>query len=421
MLCVLFCFYSLSLSSSAVGEDLTPVFPLTDDFIDAGYLSDGNGNYYLPEGINDPLDPNISFNLATEKEWPNFSPDILPWTEMPDYIQDIVYMEREDWKRTETEYIVPFVLVRVRSVVEVFVGTNVSLGRYNNVDGTVSLFRIDYHSYLSDNSVCYMATYNHDGDLEKDWTELTPYYPSWTSMDRFVMQYSPTTLFNMSTGTHDYYIYGANATRVNISSQTISPSSTDGDLKIHFRNAESGFEGMMDSLFLYSDQYTLQYFEYFKPKSIEDEDRETQKGIWETLKSIPDMIAEKFKGLFIPSDNFFDLYVQEIHIFFVDRFGLLYELPDAFIDILQQLVDYKPAEEGYYIDFPEVVMPVLDGGEWSDVVLIEETQVKFEFLDEGPIATLYSMYRSALWLIFIFLLINLMIHKANKVFGGGSS
>ena len=56
----------------------------------------------------------------------------------------------------------------------------------------------------------------------------------------------------------------------------------------------------------------------------------------------------------------------------------------------------------------------------AGLFLIEETKVTFDFLDEGPIATLYSMYRAALWLLFIFLLINLIIRKSDKVFGGGS-
>lgn len=184
------------------------------------------------------------------------------------------------------------------------------------------------------------------------------------------------------------------------------------------------------------------YVSLFNPPTIKEMEQETQKGIWASIKELPTKIAdsikgfftslgdrisgffeklvEDIKGLFVPSEGFFDTYTEEYKDYFSERFGILYELPGAVVDIFQQLVYYHPSEEGYYIKFPEVVMPVLDEGEWSDVVLIEETDVRFDFLDEGPIATLYTMYRSALWLLFIFLLINLIIRKSEKVLGGSS-
>lgn len=152
---------------------------------------------------------------------------------------------------------------------------------------------------------------------------------------------------------------------------------------------------------------------------LQEEQNETSKGIWESIKSIPDMIGEKLKSLFIPSDNFFSTYVSEFQQYFSDRFGLIYEIPEAIIAILQQFISYSPAESGYSIHFPEVVMPVLDGGEWNDRVLIEESDITFDFLEQGAFKTLYTMYRSVVWMIFIFALINLIIRKSERVFGGG--
>lgn len=152
---------------------------------------------------------------------------------------------------------------------------------------------------------------------------------------------------------------------------------------------------------------------------LQEEQNETSKGIWESIKSIPDMIGEKLKSLFIPSDNFFSTYVSEFQDYFNDRFGLIYEIPEAIIAILQQFISYSPAESGYSIHFPEVVMPVLDGGEWNDRVLIEESDITFDFLEQGSFKTLYTMYRSVVWMIFIFALINLIIRKSERVFGGG--
>jgi len=131
-----------------------------------------------------------------------------------------------------------------------------------------------------------------------------------------------------------------------------------------------------------------------------------------------DNLANKIKSFFLPSEGFFDTYTEDFQNFFADRLGLLYELPEAVIGILQQFIDYSPAESGYSITFPEVVMPVLDNGEWYDKVIIDETDITFEFLEEGAFKTLYSMYRSVVWMIFIFALINLIIRKSERVFGG---
>lgn len=141
-------------------------------------------------------------------------------------------------------------------------------------------------------------------------------------------------------------------------------------------------------------------------------------GLGDRISNFFDNLAEKIKSFFLPSEDFFYDYVFDYQYYFAQRFGLLYEIPQAIIDILQQFIDYSPAESGYSITFPEVVMPVLDNGEWYDRVIIEETDITFEFLEQGPFKTLYSMYRSVVWMIFIFALINLIIRKSEKVIGG---
>ena len=129
-------------------------------------------------------------------------------------------------------------------------------------------------------------------------------------------------------------------------------------------------------------------------------------------------LINSIKDFFLPSDGFFSTYAQSFQDFFSDRLGILYELPESVVDIFQQLVDYNPAQSGYSIHFPEVVLPVLDNGEWYDRVIIEETDITFDFLEQGAFATLYSLYRSVIWMIFIFALINLIIRKSERVFGG---
>lgn len=151
-----------------------------------------------------------------------------------------------------------------------------------------------------------------------------------------------------------------------------------------------------------------------------DEGNKTQAGIWETLKGIPEAISDKIKSLFVPDEGFFDTYTTEFQDYFSDRFGLLYELPEAGVNILQQFIDYKPVTDGYYIPVPEVVFPVtLEDGTVKDFVILEKQNYVFDFLSEGVIGTVYKFYRAFCWLVAILSLIALAVRKYNKITGGG--
>lgn len=423
-MCVLFCFFSLSLNSSAVGDIAY------EDWIDIGYVDAGDGVLYLPPDVELP---SFFSNFNSSPRYPDFNPNQLPWLDMPTYIKDIVYSDISQLSNLSAQppedFRVPFVcVINYGDHCNVWVGYNLAFG-YVNDNGYIRIFGCGSEPYSSSywfsKNVCYMATYDISESgvitLRTDFSERTG--SKFYSGKRLVY-YSP----NFNGSTADFYVYGANAlcyqwvdgapylpSRFTIYDDYVNyPDSR----YVIFGQSVLGFYG--GELFSGWDETYNFYWKAFTPPTAEVLEQETSKGIWDTLKSIPDMIAEKFKGLFIPEEGFFDTYIQEFQDYFKDRFGLVYELSDAVLDILQQLVDYEPSDEGYYIDFPEVVMPVLDDGEWRDVVLIEETEVRFEFLNEGPIATLYSMYRSALWLTYIFLLINLIIRKGEKILGGNS-
>lgn len=420
MLCVLFCFFSLSLSSSAAGDD-TVLYGMThDELLQFGYEYE-NGVYTLPSGIIPPEAYFPATMLIEEPHYPDIDPRKLPWSTMPSYIQDIVYMGIEGAATTDVDdYKMPFVACRVNANrILVFVGLNCGLGVISNTRNMrVCFINPEANNSVPTNSYCYYANFNLSYEQTSDWVKASA--SDWGSTGN-VKSYSTGTFiatdFNV-----DLYLYGGNGVFVGDSSSVFAAASTSegGTTNVNFPlNNDVGFiSGRYFSNF--NSDFLNVYVQTFTPPTPEEVEQETQKGIFETLKSIPDTIAEKFKGLFIPEEGYFDTYIQEYQDYFSERFGLLYEIPDSIADIFQQLIDFNPAEEGYYIDFPEVVMPVLENGEWRNVVLIEDTKVTFDFLDEGPIATLYSMYRAALWLLFIFLLINLIIRKSDKVFGGGS-
>lgn len=431
-----FCFSSLSLNSFAVEEDV----------IDEGWIIDEEtGDCYIPSNDSSDFIDRPSFFLASRPNFPSFNPNDLPWEAAPDYIQKILY-NTPFISTSSLEYVnpwkLPFVLVLTNgSVIRVIVGINLMLGTYfssanNNsvTDQGISVFGptgvyVVCHKYLTNSSLvtgfeyscCYEARFDFETlETTVDWHQLT----STALGDRFLRFTGSLLDLNVS---WDYYCFGGNNIgpgRVS-SSFPISTSQTSSYPCIFsVTNASSGFAG---GAFVYKqEEYWNSYFSSFIPQTYEEKQSETQKGIlssikniWESVKSLPELIGDKLKSLFIPSSGYFDTYVSDFQDYFKDRFGLLYELPDEMIGILKQFIAFSPSESDYSIHFPKVVMPVLDEGEWYDKVLISETDISFDFLEQGAFKTMYTMYRSVVWMIFVFALVNLIIRKSDKIFSGG--
>lgn len=404
-----FCFSLLSLNCSAAGS-ITH-----DELIEYGYVYDGV-SYALPPGCSDPFASFPMTLLSPEKNVSGFDPKKIPWSDAPSFIHDIIYMSLDGAQSSDpSTYKMPFVLVRVSgSTAVVFVGYNVGLG----YDLKNDRMRLCVTEYFYNNSVCYRASFNVSDYSEIDgWRKLSA--GGWGLLEvSKVMSYTQTLAYPSSA--YDFYFYGGNGVRVGNSTSVTFPLHDSSDGQCYF-TSDNQF-GFQSGRFFYNDSSSSTvYCETFIPPTVEQQEKETQKGIWETIKSIPGLIADQIKGLFIPREGYFTDYFNDLRNHFEPRLGLLLEVPEAAIDILTQLYEFEPSESGYSIHFPEVKMPVLDNGEWSEVVLISEQDILFDFLNEGAFATMYSMYRAVVWLIFVVLLINLIIRKANKIIGGSSS
>lgn len=51
--------------------------------------------------------------------------------------------------------------------------------------------------------------------------------------------------------------------------------------------------------------------------NIQKDTLDTNKGIWESIKSLPDTISDKLKGLFVPDEGFFSEYFNRLQTFFL--------------------------------------------------------------------------------------------------------
>ncbi len=420
-LCV--CLFSscFSLSSSAVD--------VNEDLLNRGYVYDGY-SYSLPEGVYDPEMSIPSTMLAPEKYYSDFDPKKIPWSDAPSYIQDLIYMSLDSAATSDAaQYKMPFILIRVSSssYASVYVGYNCGLGYDIHNDR----MRICVSNYFFDNSACYMASYNlSDYSVRSDWTKLST--STWGDFEEpYVLSYTSTLAY--PTSSYDFYLYGGNGIRAGNYASVSFPlhsSYEDGECTFVVNN-KIGFQS---GRFFYNDSNSSIYCQTFLPPTVQQveqniqkeqveqqkEQNKTSKGIWETLKSIPEMIADKFKGLFIPSDGYFDSLTTEFQNYFSERLGVIYELPEALIGILQQFVDFEPLTDGYYIPIPEVVIPIrLEDGTTEDFTILEAQDYKFDFLSEGPIGILYTFYRSFCWLTCILSLMGLALRKYNQITGGG--
>lgn len=390
-----FCFSSLSLSSSAVNIDVFDTFDLPDVELPDTPLQD----------MVDVMDPYAMMPLIDQQyNWLGDASkqDGFEFTEVVLNSKNFLYYEYLPYG--SDTLVLGFRNKSNTALYLVFLdayASNIILQTWNNNNGRCAfeimslspIYRMGFALQTGE----YISFYGRYGLTDKD--------VSFSENSLGVASY----YFAYTLTANDYYF---------VVTDNIYSNTGIGFRFINETTVSDGYRGIDFDTDVYPTVTQREHELQNQQNELIQEGNETSKSIWETLKSIPDMIGEKLKGLFIPEEGFFDTYVAEFQSYFRDRFGLLYELPDAVIGILQQFIAYSPAESGYKITFPEVVMPVLDNGEWYDRTIIEETDITFEFLEQGAFKTLYSMYRSVVWMIFIFALINLIIRKSERVFGG---
>lgn len=422
----------------ASDADLTTEYQGDPDMLAEGFTYEPNLGVYLFDGEDFPMMDVPSLFLAASPNFPDFNPNMVPWETAPDYIKEILY-NTPFICTTDRNYVdpwkIPFVLVLTNGdLVRVIVGVNLIFASYfatsesytgrNPTGSYVFCNVLDASGNINpgiEYACAYEARYYFDTmDIAVDWHSLVP-MATGNRLSRF------TGSLTSKDFAWDYYLYGGNNIGPGVSSANIPINSnqTSGFPCISaFSNSEYGFAA--ETVFIkFSEDYPYAYFSSFVPATYEEKQLETERGIlsgikgmWESIKALPETIGEKIKSLFVPSDGYFKDYTNSFQTYFKDCFGIIYELPDTVISIIRDLSQFSPSEDGYFIHFPEVSMPVLDNGVWYDRVIIEETDITFDFLEQGAFKSLYTMYRSVVWLIFVFALINLLIRKANNIFGG---
>ena len=155
------------------------------------------------------------------------------------------------------------------------------------------------------------------------------------------------------------------------------------------------------------------------------ENTATNKGIWDTLKEVVsylnpfsenffvykliDLLIDGLKSLFIPSDDFFSTYFEDLRDWFSDRLGFLWTPFDVIIEILENISS---------IMFGEPVVCCFDIYEpFTNTKIISAFSYNLNnLLENSTFKTVHDIYFVVVDAIIIFAMIHLTHKKIEEVF-----
>mgnify|MGYP003304737748 CR=1 FL=1 len=148
-----------------------------------------------------------------------------------------------------------------------------------------------------------------------------------------------------------------------------------------------------------------------------DEQNETQKGIWATIKDLPNAFMDMLKGLFIPEDGYFENWFNSLKAFFEVKLGFLATPFTIIIDFINRYLNLNPSAD-IIINIPDITVP-----NFEDHVIVKETTFNWSQLlqSKESLNTLWQLYLSFVDVFLILNFINLCENKYNRIFGGDTS
>lgn len=155
---------------------------------------------------------------------------------------------------------------------------------------------------------------------------------------------------------------------------------------------------------------------------------ETSKGIWGTLKEVLsyinpfsenffvikliELLVDALKGLFVPSSDFFNNWVNDMNEYFGNRFGLLYYPVELVVEFLTRLYNLSTSlDSSFVLSFPDLKL--------MDTVLISGFSFDFNtFLQDETFKNIYNIYLISVDVVLILGLVILCKNTFVDIFGG---
>lgn len=399
-------------------------FAVDDSEFSAGFFSDNNTVAQSVAGRQFESSKNVINAFASsvsDPVYPNFDINLIDLSTIPKDIYLIIQSDNrfifiQVWSSTYRIFVARngFLYRRIKDTLDSTgnpSGKNIQPYVSNTLFG-FGVYKAQTTESYWDDSCLYSAVYNYDGSIRTDWNK----YPKTSFASQFqnkdhLYQYTG----ELADDICDFYYIGD--IKAGISSNTFFDSKTVWTTK-----SNGYFYGVQ--LFGDPSRYAGSFYSphYFKSlqnfPSFESQQDKTTKGIWATLKEIPTKISDVIKSLFVPSDDFYNNFGNEIQSTAEEHLGILYAAPEQVINTLEKFVSFEPDRSNYSLTLPAIKAPSFENGGLTWYQITDDTPYEFDWINEQPYSILYTAYRSFVWLIFIICLINLCIHKYDQIMKG---
>lgn len=314
-----------------------PAGAVDQDLIDQGWIYDEDSDSYFLPLERDPAQYFPAPLLLSSPKYPNFNPVNLPWYDAPKAVTDVINMGLDKATTPDNAaYQMPFVAMRVNSSgVDVYVGINVLLG-------TSSTFTVRPISPLENfpsmsTSFCYYARFSHDYKVKTDWQKCTTY--AWGDSVAYCSATFIDTDYNI-----DVYVYGGNGLHNN----STTPPRT-GTIQFDGRTAyvdnRIGFDSGQILYGYATGEYPSIYVATFEPPTYEDQEKQKDKNLLDTIKNIPTTIKTFFTSLGDKIGGFFENLVGNLQTFFNTVINSIFTaIEDLFANITDHFSTDDPGE-----------------------------------------------------------------------------
>lgn len=144
--------------------------------------------------------------------------------------------------------------------------------------------------------------------------------------------------------------------------------------------------------------------------------------IWNNIKGAFENLIEKIKGffdslfdflkfLFIPSDDFWANFFQNLSAKLEEHLGFVYQIPEFVVNFFKNLMTFSVGND------PILSIPAIS---WMGHTVLEANTINLNsyFTDVPALQTVYNIYLSFVTVLFTVMFINYCIKKVRSVTGG---
>lgn len=191
----------------------------------------------------------------------------------------------------------------------------------------------------------------------------------------------------------------------------------NSSLKNSINDIQSGQSGIESSIEQSNEKLDQTNEELGSVNDNLEKAEETRKGIWETIKDLPNAFLNMLKSLFIPDDNYFSDWFNELKEFFELKLGFLATPFTIVIDFVNKYLELDSSDD-IIINIPNITVP-----NFEEHIIIEATTFNWSDLlkSKEALNTLWQLYLAFVDVFLILNFIGLCETKYNRIFGGDTS